>query len=168
MQISFVVVLTGLLSLVAAQPEGAEKRQDAAQSIAAADQLLSYFSVLATNTAFVAAGSAIQTDVAAISSLSAFEESVSAVFATQGTLAANYLEAIPATVRPFFSSVYAAQASILTANGFSNPIPTLQSEVGGKATSTSKAAAARETGMGRLGSMVVAGAVGLIGMVVAL
>ncbi|CAL3963990.1 hypothetical protein PZA11_001459 [Diplocarpon coronariae] len=154
-------VLTGLLSLAAASVgEALDKRQTPEQTTAAADALMSYISALQTNPAYISVASAIETDAAAVSSLAVFEASVSSVFAQQGTLAADYLDGIPATVRPFFSSVYAAEASILTANGFRNPIP--------KMTGTSEAAAAKETGMGRMGSMAVAGVVGFVGAVVAL
>lgn len=178
------------------------------QSLSAADQLQSYMSQLATgttnctssvfrtpnlkphelfvkltlprltDTAFASAISAIETDAAAVASLSVFEASVASVFSAHGTLAPNYLDRIPATVRPFFGSVYSVQAGILSANGFKNPIPaatgtttsTMTSTTTGTVTSTatSKAAAARETGMGRVGSMAVVGAAGFVGLVAAL
>lgn len=150
------------------------------QSTAAANALISYLEDLSTNTAFLSAISAIETDSAAVSSLSAFEASVSSVFENQETLATDYLKGVPETVRPFFSSVYQAEASILTANGFSNPLKSVSATVtssgtgtatgaAAQATSSSTAgAAARETGLGRVGQVAVAGAVGFVGIVMAL
>ena len=151
------------------------------QSTAAANALISYLEDLSTNTAFLSAISAIETDSAAVSSLSAFEASVSSVFENQETLATDYLNGVPETVRPFFSSVYQAEASILTANGFSNPLKSVSATAtssgtgtgtatgAAQATSSSTAgAAARETGLGRVGQVAVAGAVGFVGVVMAL
>ncbi|PVH88585.1 hypothetical protein DL98DRAFT_509286 [Cadophora sp. DSE1049] len=172
MQFNAVFVLTGLLALTSATPQSPE------QSTAAANALISYLEDLSTNTAFLSAISAIETDSAAVSSLSAFEASVSSVFENQETLATDYLNGVPETVRPFFSSVYQAEASILTANGFSNPLKSVTATAtssgaatgaGAQATSSSTAgAAARETGLGRVGQVAVAGAVGFLGVVMAL
>lgn len=88
------------------------------------------------------------------------------------------MDAVPSQVRPFFSSLLEGEASILTANGFKNPIPTnglaqgslSSSSAQGQAqeTSSSKAAAPRETGLGRVSQVAVAGAVGFVGVVMAL
>lgn len=104
------------------------------------------------------------------------------MFANRETLASDYLDGVPETVRPFFSSVYEAEASILSGNGFG---VALMSGTGGSATatgmglsageevratssSTAGAAGARETGLGGMGRAAVVGAVGFVGVVMAL
>ncbi|KAK0118798.1 hypothetical protein ONS95_007677 [Cadophora gregata] len=165
MQLNTVFVLTGLLALTRATPQSPE------QSTAAANALISYFEDLSTNTAFLSAIEALETDSAAVSSLSAFEASVSSVFENQETLATDYLNGVPETIRLFFSSVYQAEASILTANGFSNALKSATATAtgaGAQATRSSTAGAARETGLGRVGQVAVAGVVGFVGVVMAL
>ncbi|KAG4427533.1 hypothetical protein IFR05_016984 [Cadophora sp. M221] len=169
------LILTRLLTFTAASPEP----QTPAQSTAAANALISYLSSLSTKTAFLSALSAIETDAAAISSLSAFEASVSSVFANRETLASDYLDAVPETVRPFFGSIYEAEASILSKNGFGAALTSgiatatglsVGEELRATSSSTAGAVGARETGlgMGGMGRAAVVGVVGFVGVVMAL
>jgi len=71
------------------------------------------------------------------------------VVSAHQTIATNALDGLPSQVRPVFSSVYNAEYSILTANGF-------------VITGTSQAAAAEKTGAIKAAGAMAAGMVGLM------
>ena len=83
--------------------------------------------------------------------------SVSSVIAAGETVPANFLSALPTGVQSFFGSVYTAEVSIASQNGF--PV-----KATGSATPTKNAA--RETG--RAVGVAAAGLAGFMGVVMAL
>ncbi|CZS94628.1 hypothetical protein WAI453_013335 [Rhynchosporium graminicola] len=197
MMLNALFFLPGLLSLTAALtsyeleiPTAVPSSRTIPPSQATVSaQLSSYLAGLATAAPFSSAFSYLAINATASASLSVFEASISSVFANRETLASDYLNGIPGPVRPFFSSVYSVEASILSKNGFATPLtvePAKSTETGkGSGTGTTggtgdggakgsangpgkKGAASRETGLGRAGLIAVAGVVGFISLVVAL
>jgi hypothetical protein len=122
------------------------------QTTAAAQALKSYLLSLQTNTEFLAILSSVSTDTAALASITAFDASVSSQLAADETPNANYLDGLPSQVRPFFSSALSEEYAILTSNGFTSRLPT----------STSQAAAPRETGGLKIAGVVAAGFMGAV------
>ncbi|KAL2065080.1 hypothetical protein VTL71DRAFT_4220 [Oculimacula yallundae] len=184
MQLHILFVLIGIFSFAVASPSPQVSLPATTTSLSpshytASSQLSSYFAALATDIPFQAALDYLSTNTTASVSLSVFEASISSVFANRETLASDYLNGIPDQVRPFFSSVYAAEASILNVNGLGTPLTNEpaestetdngevhaqgQAKIQGK-----KGAASRETGLGRGTRAAVVGAVGFVCVVVAL
>ncbi|KAF8853327.1 hypothetical protein BDZ45DRAFT_729551 [Acephala macrosclerotiorum] len=117
MQFNTLLVLTGVLftlSLADPNPEP----QSPAQTSALVSDLESYVQVLATDTAFLAFASAIQTNAPLSSSIASFESSMSSLIAHKETPAPDYLTAVPSEYQGLFSSIYSEEYRIASQDGF--------------------------------------------------
>ncbi len=91
-----------------------------------------------------------------LASITAFEASISSQVAAHEALGANYLDGLPSQIRPVFSSIVSEEFAILSSNGFASRLPAITS------TSSSQAAALRETGGLKIVGAVAAGFMGAI------
>ena len=73
-----------------------------------------------------------------MSTIVAWEASISSVVQAGGTLASDYLSALPTEAQSFFGSVYTAEASIAAKDGFTS----VAAQATGSATSTKSGNAA--------------------------
>ncbi|KAF4624232.1 hypothetical protein G7Y89_g13940 [Cudoniella acicularis] len=126
------------------------------QESTALSQLASFISALPTQPGWSSLSALVATNTAIANAVSSWESSVNALTGNNPITAISLL---PTEVQPFFSSVYNAENSIITADGLSGFIPQPTS------TSTSKAGAASTPfPLGAAG----AAAAGFVGLVMAL
>jgi len=159
MQFITLSILTALLATLTAANPVAEP-QTPEQSTAASEQLASYLQVLTADPNFLSVISALATDTSAIGAIQTWEASVESQIEAHQTPAPNFLDSLPSQARPVFSSVYDAEVSILTANGFTSGVPTL---AGASAASTkSSTAGAAPTNALKAAGVLAAGFVGAV------
>lgn len=152
---------------------------------------------LATQTAVRALASSLATDPAALSTLEAFQKSLQSDIMNGVTPDPSAFTALPSPLPSFYSSIYAAEMSILSKDGFTSGVPeptagasasgsgaatktgtTAGSAATGTASSASGTASSTESAVaqatanaaaGGKGVMVGAGlAMGVVGLVMAL
>jgi hypothetical protein len=106
---------------------------------------------------------ALQTNTAALESIAAFETSVMSVVANGGTVASDFLSGLPTEAQSFFGSVYTAEASIASKNGFTSGLATTDAPTAaGTGTSTTSGNFAAPTAALGLSAGALAGFVGVV------
>lgn len=118
---------------------------------------------LPTDPNVLSIASALATDTPAMAAIETWEASVESALSAHQTVASNFLDSLPSQARPVFSSVYWAEVSILTANGFTSGLPTQPTGTSGpQATSSTSKGGAAPTGAFKAAGVLAAGFVGAV------
>jgi len=120
MLFKFAPALALLAGLALANPEANPEPQTPAQTTEAVAELSSYLIALQTDPALLSLASVFETNPGAVSTLVQFEQSLVSVVENHQTPAADFLSGLPTEAQSFFGSVYTAEASIASKNGFTS------------------------------------------------
>jgi len=143
-------VLAGLVAFAAASPVA--EPQSEAQTSKVIEDIQSYMQALATQPAVLALASSLATDPAALSTLEAFQKSLQYDIMNGITPDPSVFTALPSPLPSFYSSIYKAEMSILSKDGFASQLVAPTAGAGasgsGAATQTGTSAAATGTASG--------------------
>ncbi|KAM3086720.1 hypothetical protein ACMFMG_000843 [Clarireedia jacksonii] len=131
-------VLAGLVAFASASPVA--EPQSEAQTSKVVDDIKSYMEALATQPAVLAMASSLASDPAALSTLEAFQKSLQSDIMNGVTPDPSVFTALPSPLPSFYSSIYAAEMSILSKDGF---VPQVAAATAGGSASGSGAAATK-------------------------
>ncbi|QSZ35081.1 hypothetical protein DSL72_007945 [Monilinia vaccinii-corymbosi] len=118
MQFSNSLLVAGLIAFASASPAPEPTTPTAAQSQALIDDLQSYLSALATQPALLSLASSLATDTAALNTLQDIQQSLQADILNGQTPNTAFVTALPSPIASVIGSVYSAEISILTQDGF--------------------------------------------------
>ncbi|PQE27177.1 phosphatase methylesterase 1 protein [Rutstroemia sp. NJR-2017a WRK4] len=120
MHFSRSLVLAGLVAFAAASPVA--EPQSEAQTSKVIEDIQSYMEALATQPAVLAMASSLATDPAVLSTLEAFQKSLQSDIMNGVTPDPAAFTALPSPLPSFYSSIYQAELSILSKDGFASQI----------------------------------------------
>ncbi|KAB8302279.1 hypothetical protein EYC80_005719 [Monilinia laxa] len=148
MQFSNSILVAGLIAFASASPAPAPEptTPTAAQSQALIDDLQSYFSALVTQTALLSLASSIATDTAALNSLQDIQQSLESDILNGQTPNTAFITALPSPIASVVGSIYSAEISILSKDGFGDVVASATASEATTASSTSAANTATATG----------------------
>ncbi|PQE20902.1 phosphatase methylesterase 1 protein [Rutstroemia sp. NJR-2017a BBW] len=120
MHFSRSLVFAGLVAIAAASPVA--EPQSEAQTSKVIEDIQSYMQALATQPAVLAMASSLATDPAVLSTLEAFQKSLQSDIMNGVTPDPAAFTALPSPLPSFYSSIYQAEMSILSKDGFASQI----------------------------------------------